>query len=187
MQEEPTDRPAEASPEGLKVHAVEYDEIRDFARNSDILDETRRRLGMEEHPSSWVRSQEVLPTTVIRPEWADVAVSHDVEQARSLAARIEAENAILLEQLATVSSSLEFALRQWAAATDRATSAEHHKIGAQLRALDAEEQRDTANTALAETTVELNAALARVALLESQVGITQPAATPIRRVFGNVR
>ncbi|MGZ0069286.1 Lsr2 family DNA-binding protein [Microbacterium arborescens] len=186
------DHPAEVVAPATSPEPAESDEpetvvlIRDFARNSDILDETRRRLGMEEHPSSWVLSQEVVPDRT-RPEWADVAVSHDVEQARSLAARLEAENAILLEQLTTVSSSLEFALRQWATATDRATAAEHQKIGAQLRALDAEEQRDITNTALAETTVELNDALARVALLESKVAIAQPAATPIRRMFGNVR
>ncbi|MGU3358197.1 hypothetical protein ACLBWJ_13160 [Microbacterium sp. M4A5_1d] len=162
----------------------------DYARYFEILDETRRRIDMEVPcaPLYALPDLAQLANRIPgRPEWADVAVSHDVEQARSLAARLEAENAILLEQLTTVSNSLEFALRRWAAATDRATAAEHQKIGAQLRALDAEEQRDTTNTALAETTVELNDALARVALLESQVAIAQPAATPIRRMFGNAR
>lgn len=75
-----------------------------------------------------------------RPDWAGVTVPADIRQARSIAARLEEENARLLEELdelnhrhavlgdqlsdtqidmRRLNSSLELALRKWAEASDR--------------------------------------------------------------------
>jgi hypothetical protein len=169
--------------------------IGDFGRNSDMLDETRRRLGMEDHPSSWVPSHEIVPggITITRPDWADVAVSHDVEQARSIAARLEAENAILLADIDTHGRSLEFALRQWAAAADLAADAERRRAAtvrfglARLRA--ARERENALRAENATLDADLVAARTQLAALAVQLeqAQTDAAAPKQRRFFGGAR
>lgn len=131
---EPTDTPAEAVGEYV------------YAEASDKLDETRRRID-EGRPDEDGGHTVEVEATPARPDWADVAESHDVEQARDLAARIEAENAILLEQN-RLASALEFALRSWAA-VDEKLAAEY------ARARAAQTLRIAANRHLLETIHQL--------------------------------
>ncbi|MEV8269128.1 histone-like nucleoid-structuring protein Lsr2 [Microbacterium oleivorans] len=100
-----------------------------YAEASDALDETRERIG-DLNPTDLTADGAIVPTIETRPEWAEVAISDDVERARDLAARLEAENAILLEQLHTTGVALEIALRSWAAADDKLATERVQAAGA---------------------------------------------------------
>lgn len=93
----------------------------DYAAASDKLDETRERI--EADPAATEALTNTLaaariPESTLRPEWAEVTTSQDVERARDLAVRLEGENAILLEQLDTMGTALGVALRSWASADE---------------------------------------------------------------------
>ncbi len=124
----------------------------DYVATSDTLDEVRARADMpiataDDRGVAIVTGEPAGIPVIPRPDWGLVTTSQDVEQARDLAARIEAENAILLEQN-RLASALEFALRSWAAA-DEKLAVEH------TRARGAQTIRIAANRHLLETIHQL--------------------------------
>ncbi|WZH36263.1 MAG: hypothetical protein PIR02_16065 [Microbacterium enclense] len=54
----------------------------------------------------WIAGKAISP----RPDWSQITVNEDVERARELAVRLEAENALLLEQVAAAHRALEVVL-----------------------------------------------------------------------------
>lgn len=116
---------------GQEAETLDDNEVGEYvyAEASDALDETRERIG-DLNPTDLTADGAIVPTIETRPEWAEVAISDDVERARDLAARLEAENAILLEQLHTTSVALEIALRSWAAADDKLATERAQAAGA---------------------------------------------------------
>lgn len=117
--------------DGQEAGTLDDEEVGEYvyAKASDALDETRERIG-DLHPTDLTADGAIVPTIETRPEWAEVAISNDVERARDLAARLEAENAILLEQLHTTGVALEIALRSWAAADDKLATERVQAAGA---------------------------------------------------------
>ncbi len=74
---------------------------------------------------AWVTSMRVARDAAERadqrPEWSQVSMDAAVEQARSFADRVVAENALLIEQLATAHTALATALAAWDRATGELT------------------------------------------------------------------
>lgn len=146
----------------------------DIAHRSDFLDETRDRIGI-------LLPHEIFPVAAIsRPTWGEVATSADVEQARSIAVRLEQENALLAETVNVQGRSLEFTLRQWAAVKDAAELAERRRISLKRVLLhNLRGMRENEAAVLAQNvrlTGELEAANVRIAALTVQLEQAQDAA-----------
>lgn len=172
-------------------------ESRNWA-GSDLLDETRRRLG-----DTVVEIPGPIATDV-DPSVADASsTSRALEQARSIAARLEAENAMLVDQLGSVSGSLEFTIRQWALAVERldtekrAAPVQHKRRMGVVRHLierlrEARLGEQNAITESARLDADLADANTRIAALTVQLEQAQEAAQAAaalksRRFFGGAR
>ncbi|MDJ1113215.1 Lsr2 family DNA-binding protein [Microbacterium dauci] len=171
-----TDTPLEEADVVDETDGAEIGEY-DYAAASDKLDETRERAGISmtsitggatiDDPAPVIDSvlAHLKVPRGVRPAWADVAISEDVERARALAAHLEAENAVYVSQLDTIGTALETALRAWATATERLAEEQRRSaVASRLRSssnrhLLEKIQALTAQLGAADTTIErLNAA-----------------------------
>ncbi len=162
----------------------------DYAKESDALDEIRERADIvptltisdleAQMAASPLATEYLLEAKTPRPDWATVTVSQDVERARDLAVRLEAENAILLAEQATMGGALDFALRSWATADDRLAAERRHiehlnkvRVGAVRyllnRLRDVREQLLDADATIERNGAELGEADHRIAELTAEV------------------
>lgn len=144
----------------------------EFAARWNTLDDDARER--------WVRTMRADRDTADRafhgrPEWSEVTTSQDVERARTLAAHLEAENALLLAENALLAGQLtsaHTALTAWEKATtaladlgrrlDRTVALLIHRETSHQTALDAAAQRhaelEGQNDTLRERIAQLTAA-----------------------------